>query len=354
MSTAVASSGPAPAVEASYRPEKAPELLCPAGSLPALKAAVDHGADCVYTGLRDDTNARNFAGLNFDEASARQGLRYAHAAGCKVLLAINTYPQPGGAGRWRRAVDFAADAGFDAVLLADAGLMCYCADRHPSLAIHLSVQASATSYEAINFYRRQFGVSRAVLPRVLSVSQVENVVRNTEVEIEVFGFGSLCVMVEGRCALSSYVTGDSPNTRGVCSPAKAVRWKQGPDALEVRLNGVLLDCYAPGETAGYPTLCKGRFSVNEETYYAIEEPSSLNALALLPELMRIGVAAIKIEGRQRSPAYVAEVTRVWREAIDECARNRSRFSVRSGWTGVLARLSEGQQHTLGAYHRRWK
>jgi len=354
VSTAVASSGPAPGPEAAYRPEKAPELLCPAGSLPALKAAVDHGADCVYTGLRDDTNARNFAGLNFDEASARQGLRYAHAAGCKVLLAINTYPQPGSAGRWRRAVDFAAEAGFDAVLLADAGLMCYCADRHPSLAIHLSVQASATSYEAINFYRRQFGVSRAVLPRVLSLSQVENVVRNTEVEIEVFGFGSLCVMVEGRCALSSYVTGDSPNTRGVCSPAKAVRWKQGPDALEVRLNGVLLDCYAPGETAGYPTLCKGRFSVNEETYYAIEEPSSLNALALLPELMRIGVAAIKIEGRQRSPAYVAEVTRVWREAIDECARNRSRFSVRSGWTGVLARLSEGQQHTLGAYHRRWK
>jgi putative protease len=70
--------------------------------------------------------------------------------------------------------------------------------------------------------------------------------------------------------------------------------------------------------------------------------------------MRIGVAAIKIEGRQRSPAYVAEVTRVWREAIDECARNRSRFSVSSGWTGVLARVSEGQQHTLGAYHRRWK
>jgi putative protease len=354
VSTAVASSGLAPASQAAHRPENAPQLVCPAGSLPALKAAVDHGADCVYTGLRDDTNARNFAGLNFDEAAASQGLRYAHAAGCKVLLAINTYPQPGGAERWRRAVDFAADAGFDAVLLADAGLMRYCADRHPSLRVHLSVQASATSYEAINFYRRQFGVSRAVLPRVLSLSQVENVVRNTEVEIEVFGFGSLCVMVEGRCALSSYVTGDSPNTRGVCSPAKAVRWKQGPDALEVRLNGVLLDCYAHGEIAGYPTLCKGRFSANEETYYAIEEPSSLNALALLPDLMRIGVAAIKIEGRQRSPAYVAEVTRVWREALDECARNPSRFSVRSGWTGVLARVSEGQQHTLGAYHRRWK
>jgi len=354
MSTAVASSRPGAAADAAYRGEKVPELLCPAGSFPALKAAVESGADCVYVGLRDDTNARNFAALNLDEAAARKGLSCAHAAGVKVLLAINTYPQPGGAERWRRAVDFAAEVGFDAVLLADAGLMRYCADRHPSLQIHLSVQASATSYEAINFYRRQFGVRRAVLPRVLSLSQVENLVRNTEAEIEVFGFGSLCVMVEGRCALSSYVTGDSPNTRGVCSPAKAVRWKQGPDALEVRLNGVLLDRYAQGETAGYPTLCKGRFSVNDETYYAIEEPSSLNALALLPELMRIGVAAIKIEGRQRSPAYVAEVTRVWREAIDECARNPSRFSMRPRWTEVLARLCEGQQHTLGAYHRRWK
>jgi len=338
---------PSPAV-------KKPELVCPAGSLPALKTAFDHGADCVYAGLRDDTNARNFAGLNFDEAAAREGLRYAHAAGGKVLLAINTFPQPGGAKRWQRAVDFAADIGIDAVILADAGLMRYCAERHPSLRLHLSVQASATTYEAINFYRRRFGVSRAVLPRVLSLSQVEHVVRNAGTEIEVFGFGSLCVMVEGRCALSSYVTGESPNTRGACSPAKAVRWEQHPDALDVRLNGVLLDRYARDESAGYPTLCKGRFSVNDETYYAIEEPSSLNVLELLPDLMRIGVAAIKIEGRQRSPAYVADVTRVWRGAIDACARDASRFAVQPGWTNALARVSEGRQHTLGAYHRSWK
>src|SRR3546814_14039942 len=80
-------------------------------------------------------------------------------------------------------------------------------------------------------------------------------------------------MVEGRCALSSYVTGESPNTHGVCSPAKSVRWQQTDKGLESRLNGVLIDRYADGENAGYPTLCKGRFDVANENYYALEEPT---------------------------------------------------------------------------------
>jgi len=154
--------------------------------------------------------------------------------------------------------------------------------------------------------------------------------------------------------LSSYVTGESPNTRGVCSPAKAVRWEKHGDTLDARLNGILIDRFAPGENAGYPTLCKGRFNVEDETYYAIEEPSSLNAMELLPELAKIGVAAIKIEGRQRSPAYVAAVTRIWRAAIDAHAQNPARFSVHADWANGLARVAEGQQHTLGAYHRKWK
>jgi O2-independent ubiquinone biosynthesis protein UbiU len=331
-----------------------PELVCPAGNLPSLKTAVDNGADWVYMGLKDETNARNFAGLNFDAVSAREGLRYAHAAGAKMLLAINTFPQGQASPRWQRAIDSAADLGIDAVILADAGLMRYAAERHPQLRLHLSVQTSATNYEAINFYQERFGISRAVLPRVLSLAQVADVIKNTTVPIEVFGFGSLCVMVEGRCALSSYVTGESPNTRGVCSPAKAVRWEKHGDTLDARLNGILIDRYAPGENAGYPTLCKGRFNVDRETHYAIEEPSSLNAMALLPELVDIGVAAIKIEGRQRSPAYVASVTRIWRAAIDALAKDAAHFAVQAEWANGLARVAEGQQHTLGAYHRKWK
>ncbi|CAJ8300372.1 U32 family peptidase [Burkholderia pseudomallei] len=330
------------------------ELVCPAGSLPALKAAVDNGADCVYLGFRDATNARNFAGLNFDAQAIAAGIRYARERGRKVLVALNTYPQPDGWAAWREAVSRAADAGVDAIIVADPGLMRFARERYPELRLHLSVQGSATNYEAINFYHEHFGVSRAVLPRVLSLAQVEQVAENTPVEIEVFGFGSLCVMVEGRCALSSYATGESPNTRGVCSPAKAVRWQKTPDGLESRLNGVLIDRYEDGENAGHPTLCKGRFTVADESYYAIEEPTSLNTLELLPKLMQIGIRAIKIEGRQRSPAYVAQVTRVWRDAIDQCTANLARYYVKPAWMTELNKVAEGQQHTLGAYHRPWK
>ncbi|AKU20520.1 protease [Massilia sp. NR 4-1] len=330
------------------------ELVCPAGSLPALKAAIDNGADTVYLGFRDATNARNFAGLNFDDAAIAQGIEYAHRRGRKVLVALNTYPQPGATDLWRRAIARAADVGVDAVILCDPGLMRYATDNFPDLRLHLSVQGSATNYEAINFYHKHFNIARAVLPRVLSLAQVELVRRNTSVDIEVFAFGSLCVMVEGRCALSSYVTGESPNTHGVCSPAKAVRWQQTPKGLESRLNGVLIDRYSEDENASYPTLCKGRFDVGDENYYAIEEPTSLNTLELLPKLIDMGISAVKIEGRQRSPAYAAQVTRVWREAIDHCMRNPARFSVRPDWMSELNKVAEGQQHTLGAYHRSWK
>jgi putative protease len=330
------------------------ELVCPAGNLPALKAAVDNGADCVYMGFRNNTNARAFAGLNFDNETAKKGIRYAHELSCKVLLALNTYPQTAQSHMWKQAVDDAAELGIDALILADLGLMRYASRTYPDLRLHLSVQGSATNYEAINFYYEHFGIQRAVLPRVLSLAQVENVVKNTSVEIELFGFGGLCVMVEGRCILSSYATGESPNTAGVCSPAKAVRWQQTPNGLESRLNGVLLDQYSANENAGYPTLCKGRFEVEDEIYYALEEPTSLNTLELIPDMLRIGISAIKIEGRQRSPVYVEQVTRVWRAAIDAAKQDAAHYVAKEDWMTQLGKLSEGQQHTLGAYYRPWK
>jgi len=331
-----------------------PELVCPAGALPALKTAVDNGADCVYIGLRDDTNARNFAGLNFDAAQAGEGVRYAHARGAKVLLAINTYPQAGEHARWTRAVDTAAALGVDAVILADPGLMRYARTRHPQLRLHLSVQGSATNHEAVNFCHREFGIRRAVLPRVLTLAQVAQVARQTPVEIEVFGFGSLCVMNEGRCWLSSYATGESPNTVGACSPARFVRWEQKPGVLQARLNGVLIDAFADGEPAGYPTLCKGRYEAGGSIEYAFEEPTSLNVLPMLPDIVRAGVRAIKVEGRQRSPAYVARVTRVLREAIDSLKAGLDGFTVRPAWADALAGVSEGRHVTLGAYSRPWR
>ena len=331
-----------------------PDLVCPAGSLPALKTAVDQGADAVYLGFKNDTNARNFAGLNFDHKSMVEGIRYAHSKGREVLLAINTFAQAGRVADWQKSVDTAVDLGVDAIILADVGLLDYAANKYPQQRLHLSVQGSATSYDAINFCQREFGVRRAVLPRVLTLAQVEHVIKNTDVEIEVFGFGSLCVMNEGRCWLSSYACGESPNTVGACSPAKYVKWDKQPGQMETRLNGILIDRFGDDEPAGYPTLCKGRFDVQGETYYALEEPTSLNVLEILPDILKIGVRAIKIEGRQRSPAYVAQVTRTLRAALDSLRDSGERYHVKPSWQAELAKVSEGNQATLGAYNRPWR
>ena len=161
-------------------------------------------------------------------------------------------------------------------------------------------------------------------------------------------------MVEGRCLLSSYATGRSPNTYGACSPASHVRWEETGDGTNTRLNGVLIDHYGDGEKAGYPTLCKGRFQVGDHTFYALEEPTSLNTLSILPELRNIGVSAVKVEGRQRSPAYVAQVTAVMRAAIDQCLQTRMRISHETNGCKKLSDVSEGSQTTLGAYHRPWQ
>lgn len=330
------------------------QLVCPAGSLPALKAAVRQGADAIYVGFRDDTNARHFAGLNLDEKQLESGLSLIRQHGRHLYMAVNTYARPDGWSRWQRAVDQAADLGVDALIAADSGVLAYASRRHPDLNLHLSVQGSATNDAALSFYHERYGIRRAVLPRVLSLAQVRQVATKSPVPVEVFAFGSLCIMAEGRCHLSSYITGESPNLCGVCSPAKAVRWSEEPEGLTSRLNDVLIDRYGEGEAAGYPTLCKGRFQVNGQRFHALEEPTSLNTLDLIPELVQIGVAAVKIEGRQRSPAYVERVTQVWREALDAYRRAPSVFSVQPQWRRALEDLSEGSQTTLGAYHRSWQ
>lgn len=329
------------------------QLVCPAGALPALTAAVDAGADAVYIGFRDQTNARAFPGLNFSDDDLRRGIAYAHQHGSKVYVALNTYPDSARLGVWRAAVDKAAEMGVDAIIAADMAVLDHAMRKHPQLPRHLSVQGSATTLAALQYFHDQFGIARAVLPRVLAIQQVERLAEKTPVPLETFAFGSLCIMVEGRCQLSSYVTGASPNRHGVCSPASHVRWDETPDGRTVHLNDVLIDRFSTGEPAGYPTVCKGRFDVGDNIFHALEEPTSLNTMALLPRLQACGVVALKIEGRQRSPAYVAAVTRTWRQAID-ALQTEATFNVRREWDEALSRVSEGSQTTLGPYHRPWQ
>ncbi|MFB2659446.1 ubiquinone anaerobic biosynthesis protein UbiU [Shewanella mangrovisoli] len=332
------------------------ELLCPAGNLASLKSALQAGADAVYLGLKDDTNARSFAGLNFTPAKLQEAAELTHQRGKKIFLTLNTFPKPNEEHRWYQAIDLAASIGVDALIVADLSLLDYAHRQYPHIPLHLSVQASATNLGALSFYKEAFNIARVVLPRVLSMKQVRDLAKVSPIDLEVFAFGSLCIMAEGRCHLSSYVTGQSPNTGGSCSPAKHVRWQeQGKDRL-TRLNEVLIDKSGLDEQMGYPVVCKGRYLTQDDDkpQYLLESPTSLNTLSLLPELAKAGIVSLKIEGRQRSPAYVEQVTKVWRQAIDTYLNHPDKFQTQAHWEQALAKVSEGQITTLGAYERDWQ
>lgn len=326
------------------------ELVCPAGSPAMLRAAIEAGADSVYCGLRDETNARNFPGLNFSPAELADATVWAHARGAKVLVAINTFARAGATDAWIAAVDTAVAAGADAIIAADLAVLAHAHDAHPGTRLHLSVQAAANSADAIAFYAEAYGVKRVVLPRVLSAPEIAGLVRETSVEVEAFVFGGLCVMAEGRCALSSYATGRSPNLSGVCSPPEAVTFDRSGGMLTPRLAGLAIDRLGPGEAAGYPTLCKGRFEADGSTGYLFEDPVSLNAMGLLKALATAGVRAVKIEGRQRGKAYVARVAAAFRAAIDALDRGEDTLP----YERLLSDLAEGGRETAGAYQKKWR
>lgn len=323
-----------------------PELVCPAGTPAALRAAIEAGADAVYCGFQNATNARNFPGLNFSLNELRESVAHARARGAKLLLAINTFPTAGRFELWREAVDAGAALGVSAIIVADIGVAAYAARNHPDLRLHLSVQAGASSPEAIRYYCEEFGVKRVVLPRILTVAEIADVHRQIPCEIEAFVFGNIGMMAEGRCSLSNYFTGVSTNMDGVCSPAADVRYEEdATGTLTTRLGGFVIDRFGPGEGAGYPTVCKGRYTCagRHDPYYAFEEPLTLNLSSLLPDLMRAGVTALKIEGRQRSRAYVRSVVGEFRRAVDDIMAGRD-FAL-----GNLLALSEGQKESQGAF-----
>lgn len=328
-----------------------PELVCPAGTPAGLRTAVDAGADAVYCGFQGPTNARNFPGLNFTPVEMADAVSYAHARGAKVLAAINSFPTAGRSDIWKTAIGDAVAIGVDAIIVADIGMARYMAEKHPSQRVHLSVQAGASSPEAINFYCRNFDIKRVVLPRILTVDEIRQLHDEIDCEIETFIFGNIGMMAEGRCLLTNYVTGRSTNMDGVCSPASHVHYEE--DArhnLTTRLGEFAIDRVACGQSTGYPTICKGRYiTAHRRDYYAFEEPVSLNLTRLLPDLMRAGVTALKIEGRQRSRAYVKAVVAAFRKAVDAYAAGDE-----PDIADLLA-LTEGSKETQGAFRSKtWR
>jgi len=324
------------------------ELICPAGTPAAFIEAVHAGADSVYCGFRDETNARNFPGLNFSPEELATAISHAKRHNVQTLVALNTFMRAGDEALWYQRADDVVRAGADALILADIGLMDYVARTYPEQRLHVSVQASASNADAIHFLVSAFKARRVVLPRTLTVDDIAKLSRQINCEIEVFAFGGLCVMAEGRCALSSYATGKSPNMNGVCSPASHVHYRREGETLVSALGDYTINRFAPGEAAGYPTLCKGRFNVANQNGYAFEDPASLDIMSHLEALKAAGVSALRIEGRQRGKAYVSEVVSTLKQALNTRPEERQENIAK------LHLLSEGQRTTTGAYEKRWR
>ncbi|MFQ5456000.1 MAG: peptidase U32 family protein [Nitrospirota bacterium] len=325
------------------------ELCSPAGSLLSLKAAIDNGADAVYIGLNNNTNLRNFPGLNITGKELEEGITYTHDRDKKVYLTINSYPQYRQLEECYRAIDTANISGVDALIVSDIAVLEYAQNRYSSLPIHLSVQTGLTNNHAIKFFRKHFNIKRVILPRVFNLEEISQLRNETDIELEIFAIGLLCINCEGKCFLSSFLTGESINTYGACSHPKFVNFISEEDGLRVTSNGITLNLYKEDERAAYPTPCKGRYfnQYTKKYDYVFQRPESLNIIDILPQIISIGINALKIEGRQRSHSYVAKTTRLLRDAIEQ-AYSKKRLDIKNN-NGLLQELFEGLNNTSGCY-----
>lgn len=260
-----------------------PELLAPAGNYQSLIAAVENGADAVYLGGKD-FSARQHAN-NFNRSELVRALHYAHSRGVRIYVAVNTLVGDEEMEKALRYLHFLAEEGADAVIIQDLGLLALVQDLLPKLKIHASTQMTVYDKEGLDFlYSR--GVRRVVLARELSLEEIKTINRGARVETEVFVHGALCVSYSGQCLMSSMVGGRSGN-RGLCTQP-------------CRLPYMLM------RDNGRPILQPGPYLLSTRDLKLIE---------YIPELASAGVKALKIEGRMKSPEYVAVVTRAYHKAL---------------------------------------
>ncbi len=275
-----------------------PELLAPAGDRECIRAAIENGADAVYFGLASGFNARARA-KNFDPAELPELMRELHRRGLRGYVTLNTLVFTSELAEVEELVRVVAAAGVDAVLVQDLGLVRLIRAVCPDLEIHASTQMTMTSSQTIAA-AAELGVCRVVLARECSLEEIRRIRRETELPIEVFVHGALCVAYSGQCLTSESLGGRSAN-RGQCAQA----------------------CRLP-----YDLVCDGRdVDLGEQKY--LLSPQDLAAFDLVPELIDAGVCSFKIEGRLKTPEYVANIVKHYRRAIDEALAGRAaQFSPR--------------------------
>ncbi|MCX7842977.1 MAG: DUF3656 domain-containing protein [Clostridia bacterium] len=261
------------------------ELLAPAGNYDAFLAAVENGADAVYLGGRL-FNARQFAG-NFDSEQLKRAVDYAHARGCRIYVTMNTLIADS---EMEEAIDFTGEIyemGADGIIVQDTGFAGLVKRIFPDLDLHASTQMTIYNLEGVRALEKM-GFKRAVLARELSLNEINYISQNTSLEIEVFVHGALCISYSGQCLMSSLIGGRSGN-RGKCAQPCRLKY-----SLVGRTQEILKDM-----ACGY-----------------LLSPKDLCSLELLKDIVDSGASSLKIEGRMRTPEYVATVVRIYRKYLD--------------------------------------
>ena len=278
-----------------------PELLCPAGSMEALKAALHFGADAVYGGMKR-FGLRAFAG-NFDENQLKEAVDLCHAAGKKFYLTMNVFPFDDQMDDFVETARIARAIGVDAAIVSDIGAVVTLREQVPELPLHISTQASTVNTAAVKHYQA-LGCERVILARETSIERMRSMISHLDgIEVETFVHGAACMAYSGRCLLSAAMVGRSGN-QGEC--AQPCRWQYH-----------VVEEKRPGE---YWPVCED----DNGTY--IFSAKDLCLMPVLPQLVEAGVASLKIEGRMKTEYYVATVTAAYRRALDLYAQSPDAFA----------------------------
>ena len=297
-----------------------PELLAPAGNMEKLHMALLYGADAVYLGGKM-FGLRAFAS-NFSLAEMDEAVAFAHSLHKKVYVTVNIFAHNEDVNALPDYLRSLQAIGVDALLISDFGVWSVAREIIPEMPLHVSTQANTTNWAAVKAWEN-LGASRVVLARELSFTEMKEIGSKTEVELEAFVHGAMCISYSGRCWLSSYLTGRDGN-RGAC--AQVCRWEFN-----------LTEKNRPGEVYDVAGDEQGTYIMNSK---------DLCLLPYLPQLMEAGICSFKIEGRMKSAHYAASVVSVYRRAIDACWRDPQHYTVKQEWLDELEKVSH-RPYTTG-------
>ncbi|GAB3017546.1 prephenate-dependent tRNA uridine(34) hydroxylase TrhP [Bowmanella dokdonensis] len=301
-----------------------PELLCPAGSLKAMRYAFAYGADAVYAGLpRYSLRVRN---NEFDLASLKAGIDEARELGKKFYVVLNIAPHNSKLSTFLEDARDVVAMSPDALIVSDPGVIWLLRNHFSQIPLHLSVQANTLNWAAVKFWQQQ-GISRVILSRELSVQEIGEIRKEVPgMELEVFVHGALCMAYSGRCLLSGYMDKRDPN-QGACT--NACRWQYDIQPAEELANGDLVAAAVRIQPAK-PVLLTERqrpdapmpMDEDEHGTYILNS-KDLRAVQHVPSLVAMGVHSLKIEGRTKSFYYAARTAQVYRQAIDDALSGKA-------------------------------